>query len=70
MIIEKASKHAEAQSERAKRLYQVGNIIEDVGDLYLICKIDDKYCALNLATGVEDFIKWRQLRKLGILMPR
>ena len=51
MIIEKASKHTETQSERAKRLFQVGNVIDTYGNLLLVASVEDGYALYDLKTG-------------------
>ena len=43
MIIEKAGKHAETQDERAKRLFQVGHVIERGHRLFLVTQVKDGY---------------------------
>ena len=51
MIIEKVNKHAETQEERAKRLYQVGNVIDSYGNLYLVINVEDEYALYDLKSG-------------------
>ena len=53
MIIEKANKRIETREERAKRLYQVGNVVENCGDLYLVISVEDGYALYGLKIGSQ-----------------
>ena len=72
MIIKKASKHAEANEERAERLYQVGNVIEGVGNLYLVARnlylvarVGDRYVLYDLKTGQPAYTPATTLQDLA-----
>lgn len=44
-------KNAETQQERAKRLYQVGHVIDSYGSLYLVTSVTDGYALYGLGNG-------------------
>ena len=65
MIIERAGKHAETQEERAKRLYQVGNVVDSCGYLYLIANAGNEYTLYSVKQGDQKFFAYPTLSDLA-----